>query len=114
MANRADTSSTFTIVASLTTVLLIAAVVLAYFQTTGGNAQATELAALSQAIPNQASAALDGADGGFDRLDASLKRLAQLRRTAGPAVPGSSSEWQQLESRTAAIVGKRPINASKE
>jgi len=107
MANKVDTSSTFTIVASLTTVLLIAAVVLAYFQTTGGNAQATELAALSQAIPNQASAALDGADGGFDRLDASLKRLAQLRRTAGPAVPGSSSEWQQLESRTAAIVGKR-------
>jgi len=91
----------------LTAVLLIAAAVLAYFQSAGGNPQATELAALSQAIPNQASAALDGADGGFNKLDASLKRLAQLRRTAGSAVPGSSSDWQQLESRAAAIVAKR-------
>jgi len=107
MANKADTSSIFRIVASLTAVLLIAAAVLAYFQSAGGNPQATELAALSQAIPNQASAALDGADGGFNKLDASLKRLAQLRRTAGSAVPGSSSDWQQLESRAAAIVAKR-------
>jgi len=107
MANKADTSSIFRIVASLTAVLLIAAAVLAYFQSFGGNAQATELAALSQAIPNQASAALDGADGGFNKLDASLKRLAQLRRTAGLAVPGSSSDWQQLESRAAAIVDRR-------
>ena len=107
MANKADTSSIFRIVASLTAVLLIAAAVLAYFQSAGGNPQATELAALSQVIPNQASAALDGADGGFNKLDASLKRLAQLRRTAGSAVPGSSSDWQQLESRAAAIVAKR-------
>ncbi len=97
----------FRIVVWLTAVLLIAAAALAYFQSTGGNSQATELAMLSQAIPNQASAALDGADGGFNKFDASLKRLAQLRRTAGLAVPGSSSDWQQLESRAAAIVAKR-------
>ena len=107
MAIKADTSSIFRIVALLTAVFLIAAAVLAYFQSSGGNSQATELAALSQAIPNQASTALDGADGGFNRLDSSLKRLAQLRRTVGPAVPGSSSDWQQLESRAAAIVAKQ-------
>ena len=97
----------FRVVASLTVVFLIIAAVLAYFQSTGGNSQLTQLAALSQAIPNQASAALDGADGSFNRLDSSLKRLAQLRRSAGSAVPGSSSDWQQLESRAAAIVAKR-------
>ncbi len=107
MAKKADTSSMFRIVASLTAVFLIIGAVLAYFQSTGGNSQATQLAALSQAIPYQASTALDGADGGFNRLDSSLKRLAQLRRSAGPAVPGSSSDWQQLESRAAAIVAKR-------
>jgi len=107
MAKKADTFSMFRVVASLTVVFLIIAAVLAYFQSTGGNSQLTQLAALSQAIPNQASAALDGADGSFNRLDSSLKRLAQLRRSAGSAVPGSSSDWQQLESRAAAIVAKR-------
>ncbi|MDH3351122.1 MAG: hypothetical protein OEM51_06210, partial [Gammaproteobacteria bacterium] len=101
MAKKADTSSIFRIVASLTAVLLIVAAILTYFQAAGGNSQTAQLAALSQAIPNQATAALDGAAGGFDKLDSSLKRLAQLRRSAGPAVPGSSAEWQQLESRAA-------------
>jgi len=91
----------------LTAVLLIVAAILTYFQAAGGNSQTAQLAALSQAIPNQATAALDGAAGGFDKLDSSLKRLAQLRRSAGPAVPGSSAEWQQLESRAAAIVARR-------
>jgi len=91
----------------LTAVLLIVAALLIYFQGSGSNSQAAQLAALSQAIPNQATAALGGAAGGFDKLDTSLKRLAQLRRSAGPAIPGSSADWQQLESRAAAIVAKR-------
>ena len=91
----------------MTAVLLIVAAILTYFQAAGGNSQTAQLAALSQAIPNQATAALDGAAGGFDKLDSSLKRLAQLRRSAGPAVPGSSAQWQQLESRAAAIVARR-------
>ena len=107
MANTANTSSMFKIVASLTAVLLVAAAALTFFQGAGGNPQAAGLAALSQAIPGQAAAALDGADGGFDTLDASLKRLATLRRSVGPATPGSSSEWQQLESRAAAILASR-------
>jgi len=107
MANTADTSSLFRIVAAVTAVMLIAAAALTYLQSSGGNPQAVELAALSQAIPNQAAAALDGTEGGFDKLDASLKRLARLRRSAGPGVPGASSEWQQLESRAAAVLAKR-------
>jgi len=92
----------------MTAGLLIAAAMLTYLQSAGGNPQAAELAALSQAIETQASAALDGQDGGIAKLDASLKRLAQLRRSAGPAIPGAASAWQQLESGAAAIVAKGP------
>jgi twitching motility protein PilJ len=97
----------FRISASVAAVLLVAAAVLAFFQGSSGGAQSTELAALSQAIPNQAGAAIEGAPQGFDKLDASLRRLASLRRSAGTAVPGSSSQWQQLESRAGAIAAKR-------
>jgi twitching motility protein PilJ len=97
----------FRISASVTAVLLIVAAALTFFQGSGGGAQSTEMAALSQALPGQAGAAIQGAPGGFDKLDASLKRLASLRRSAGASVPGSSSQWQQLESRAGAIVAKR-------
>lgn len=107
MANTADTSSLFRTVASVAAVLLLVAAALTFLQGGGGSSQVAELAALSQSIPNQATAALDGADGGFERLDASLQRLAQLRRSAGAAAPGGSSAWQQLESRAAAVLAKR-------
>jgi len=107
MANKTDTSTIFRIVATVTAVLLLAAAALTYFQSQGGSGQAAELAALSQSIPSQASRAMAGEEGGFDKLDANLKRLAQLRRSAGAAVPGSSAQWQQLESSAAAIVAKR-------
>ena len=107
MANKTDTSSIFRIVAIVTATLLLAAAVLTYFQADGGSGQAAELAALSQSIPSQAGRAIAGEEGGFDKLDASLKHLAQLRRSAGRSVSGSSSQWQQLESRAAAIVAKR-------
>jgi len=107
MANTRDTSTTFRMVAIAAAVLLIAAAVLTFFQGSGGNPQMVGIATLSQAIPSQAADALDGADGGFDRLDASMKQLASLRRSAGPAVPGSSTEWQRLESRAASILEQR-------
>ena len=107
MANKADTTSIFRIVAITTAVLLVAAAALTYLQGAGVSPQAAELAALSQAIPTQAKAALDGEDGGFDNLGASLRQLAQQRRSAGPAVPGAASDWQQLESRAAAILARR-------
>jgi len=86
MANKTDTSTIFRIVATVTAVLLLAAAALTYFQSQGGSGQAAELAALSQSIPSQASRAMAGEEGGFDKLDANLKRLAQLRRSAGAAV----------------------------
>ena len=107
MANKTDTSSIFRIVAVVTVISLLAAAALTYLQGDGGNGQAAELAALSQSIPSQAGRAIAGEEGEFDKLDASLKRLAQLRRSASRSVAGSSSQWQQLESRAAAIVAKR-------
>ena len=88
-------------------VLLLAAAALTYLQKAGENPRAGELAALSQALSGQASAALEGAPDGFDRLDSSLQQLAKLRRSAGQGVPGSTSDWQQLESAAAAIVARR-------
>ena len=107
MANKTDISTIFRIVGAATVVTLLAAAALTYFQGGGGSGQAAELAALSQSIPSQASRAMAGEEGGFDKLEASLQRLAQLRHSAGASVSGSSSQWQQLESRAAAIVAKR-------
>lgn len=98
-------SATFTTLAALTALLLIGAAALLYFQGSAGNPAAPKLAALSQAMPSQAAAALRGDDGGFDMLDSSVQQIASLRRGAG--APGDSALWQQLESRAAAIIAKR-------
>ena len=96
MAKKADTTSLFRLIAAIAAVLLLAAAALTFFQNTGDNPQAGELAALSQALPGQAGAALAGTPEGFDRLDNSLQQLAKLRRSAGSAAPGSTADWQQL------------------
>ncbi|MDH5582248.1 MAG: methyl-accepting chemotaxis protein [Gammaproteobacteria bacterium] len=62
------------------------------------------LAALSQAIPAQAARALEGDAGAFDELNQSLNSVAALRRSGAP---GRAADWQQLESRAAAILAKR-------
>ena len=107
MAKKTNVTSTFRIIAIVSAVLLLAAAALTYLGSSGGGGATAELAALSQSIPGQAGAALRGDANGFATLDASLKRLAQLRRSAGPGVPGSSSAWQELESRAAAVLAKR-------
>ena len=105
MAKKTDNASTFKIVSGLTAFLLIAAAALFYLQAgSGSDSNGSELAALSQAIPAQAASALDGEDGAFDRLDASIKRVASLRRSGAP---GRSSDWQQLESQASAVLAKR-------
>jgi hypothetical protein len=77
MATKTDNASTFKIVAGLTAVLLIAAAGLIYLQSgSDGSSSGSELAALSQAIPSQATRALDGEAGAFDQLDASIKKVA--------------------------------------
>ncbi len=105
MATQTDNASTFKIVAGLAALLLIAAAALIYLQAgSGGSSSEPELAALSQAIPSQAARAIDGEDGAFDQLDASIKKVASLRRSGAP---GQSSDWQQLESQASAILAKR-------
>jgi len=104
MASKIDNSSTFRAVAGFAVFLLVAAAALIYSQSEGGSPSATKLAALSQAVPAQASRALSGAAGAFDALDSSVKSVASLRRNGAP---GRSSDWQQLESRAAAILAKR-------
>ena len=59
----------------------------------------------SQAIPSQAERALSGEDGAFDQLDASIQKVASLRRGASL---GRSADWQQLESQASAILARRP------
>jgi twitching motility protein PilJ len=104
MASRIDNSSTFRAVAGFAIFLLVAAAALIYSQSGGGSPSATKLAALSQAVPAAASRALSGEAGAFDALDSSVKSVASLRRNGAP---GRSSDWQQLESRAAAILAKR-------
>ena len=107
MAKKNQTSSAFRAVSLATVASLLAAVALAYFQAGGSNPSAPELAALSQAIPAQAGRALAGEADAFDRLGRSLTRLAGLRRAAGPGVPGSSGQWQEIESLAPRILERR-------
>ena len=105
MAKKANNASTFTTVAILTALSLVAAAALVYLQATGGGtSSASELAALSQAIPSQAARALDGEAGAFDQLDASAQKVASLRRGV---VLGRSADWQQFESQASAILARR-------
>ena len=104
MASNIDNSSTFRAVAGFAVFLLVGAAALIYLQSGGGSPSAPKLAALSQAIPAQAARALNGDGNAFSELDASVTSVARLRRTGAP---GRSSDWQQLESRAAAILAKR-------
>jgi twitching motility protein PilJ len=105
MANKTDNASLFKLVAGLAALLLLVAGALVYLQATGGgDSSASELAARSQAIPSQAARALNGEVGAFDQLDASIRKVASLRR--GVAL-GRSADWQQLESQASAMLAKR-------
>ncbi len=104
MASNIDNTSTFRALAGFAAFLLVGAAALIYLQSGGGNPAAPKLAALSQVIPSQAARALDGDSAAFDELNTSVKDIARLRRAGAP---GRSADWQQLESRAAAILAKR-------
>ena len=104
MASNIDNSSSFKAVALFAVFFLFGAVALIYLQPGGGNPSAAQLAALSQAIPAQASRALNGDANAFDELDGSVKKLKTLRQSGAPGRP---SDWQQLESRAETILAKR-------
>ena len=105
MAKKTDTTNLFRIVALLVAIALLAAAGLVYLQPSGGDAASAELAALSQAIPVRTANALAGRDGAFATLERDLGRMAELRRAS--RAPGNAADWQQLESRASAILGKR-------
>ena len=106
MANKANNASTFKIIVAVTALSLVLAAALVYLQAaSSGKTSASELAALSQAIPSQAARALGGEEGAFDQLDASTQKVASLRRGV---VVGRSADWQQLESQASAILARRP------
>ena len=104
MAKQSKKSSSFNVVAGLIALCLVVVAALTYWQSGNMGSVSPQLAALSQAIPLQAANALNGADGAFDSLDESIRRIADLRRSGSP---GRASDWQQLESRAAAIVSNR-------
>ena len=105
MAKKTDTTNLFRIVALLVAIALLAAAGLVYLQPSGGDAASAELAALSQAIPVRTANALAGRDGAFGTLERDLGRMAELRRAS--RAPGNAADWQQLESRASAILGRR-------
>jgi twitching motility protein PilJ len=105
MAKKTDTTTLFRTVALLVVVALLAAAGLVYMQPSGGAAGSAELAALSQAIPVRTANALAGRDGAFDALERDLGRMVELRR--GSDAPGNAGDWQQLESKASAILGRR-------
>jgi twitching motility protein PilJ len=104
MASNIDNSSTFRAAAGFAAFLLVGAAALIYFQSGGGNPSEPRLAALSQAIPAQADRALRGDAGAFDELSKSVNSIASLHRSGAS---GRADDWQQLESRAAAILAKR-------
>ncbi len=107
MANKTDNSSTFRLLAGLALLLLVASAALVYLQAGSGGSEGQQLAALSQAIPTHANRAMAGDASAFTDLDNDLKRVASLRRAAGPATPGRSADWQAFENSAAAILSKR-------
>jgi len=104
MASEVYSSSAFRALTGIAAILLLAAGALVYLQSGGASPSLPKLAALSQVIPSQGARALHGEDGAFDELDASVQSIAALRRSGAP---GRSADWQQLESRAAAILAKR-------
>ena len=110
MAQKTDKSPAFVILAAMSALLLLAAAGFLYLQSIDGSGSDTarsEFAALSQAIPLHAGNALAGTPQEFTRLDADLKRLAELRRSSLRGIPGGSSAWDKLNQHAEAILAKR-------
>jgi twitching motility protein PilJ len=103
------TSKTFSILAILMFVSLVAAAGVAYLQSTsgGGDGSRAALAALSQALPRHAVSAASGAPRGFDQLANDVERIASLISEAGMSLPGNRAQWQALQQSANAVLAKR-------
>ncbi len=111
MANKSNSFSAYTVLASLAALLLVVAAGVVYLQAGRANssgAGGAELAALSQAIPHYASEAINGDTGALTRLDNSVQRLAELRNDAvAGGLPGGAGAWRDLDMHAQAILQKR-------
>jgi len=111
MARTTNKSSTFTILASLLALALLATAGVMYLQSTEGGAEggpAPALAAMSQAMPLHAASAVHGNPGSFDQLQDDVKRLSGLRRSGSSlALPGGAGPWGELDQHATAILAKR-------
>ena len=107
MARNSDKLSTFAMLAGALGVLLLILAGFIYLQAgssgAGGGANAP-LAAVSQAIPLHARAALAGDSDGFRDLRTDLESLARLRR--GANLPGEASAWDGLERNARALLDR--------
>ncbi len=104
MAIKLDNSTLFKAAAAAGVLCLLLAAALVYLQAGDDNTSTAQLAALSQAIPMQASRALQGEADAFDELGRSVRTLTSLRRDGAP---GQSSDWQQLQANASEILERR-------
>jgi twitching motility protein PilJ len=109
MASHTDKSSLYTVLAAALAIVLVLTAGISYLQagnngSRGSDGNAPAMAALSQAIPLHARAALRGEQAGFENLQADLARLAGLRGAA--SLPGGNA-WQNLEAKANAILAKK-------
>ena len=111
MARNTDKSSAFTILVLLLGLSLLATLGILYQQSSSsGSSDGTgvALAAVSQAIPLHARAAVSGDADGFPKLENDLQRLASLRRAASSlGMPGGTEAWDDLNRHAQAILAKR-------
>jgi len=104
MASNTDQSSVFTILASALAVSLIAAAGILYLQSgndAGSDSSGPALAAISQAVPLHAQAALRGESGGFESLQSDLNNLASIGGGA------SGAAWDELKRHARAILERQ-------
>jgi twitching motility protein PilJ len=111
MARQTDKSSAFTIIALLLGLSVLATAGILYQQSTGGassDGTGVTLAAISQAIPLHAAAAVSGDSEAISKLENDLQGLANLRRNLSlPGMPGGTAAWDEMTRYAEAIVARR-------
>jgi twitching motility protein PilJ len=111
MARQTDKSSTFTILALLLGLSVLATAGVLYLQSSGSassDGASAALAAVSQSIPLHAAAAVRGDADGFPRLESDVQRLQSLRQgLALPGMPGGTGAWDELTRHAEAILARR-------
>ena len=111
MARQSDKSSAFTILALLLGLSVLATAGILYLQATGSglsNGTGIALAAISQAIPLHAAAAVRGEDDAFSKLENDLLDFTNLRQGLSlPGLPGGTAAWDELTDHAEFIFAKR-------